>query len=140
MAKLIPANERVKHRYLEYLKQAKGRDEKTLDKVAAALTEFEAAIGWKDFKRFSRHWGEILKTHLEKARNRRTGRPLSGSTIDATLAQLKAFILWLADQPGYKSRVGYTDAEYFNNSRKAARAAHAHRPIAFPSMEQCVHA
>jgi hypothetical protein len=42
MARMIPANERLKHRYLDYLKQAKGRDEKTLDKVAAALNEFEA--------------------------------------------------------------------------------------------------
>ena len=61
MARMIPGNERLKHRYLDYLKQAKGRDEKTLDKVAAALNEFEASIGWKDFKRFSRNWGEMEK-------------------------------------------------------------------------------
>ena len=53
---------------------------------------------------------------------------------------MRAFVLWLADQPGYKSRVGYSDAEYFNNSRKAARAAHAHHMIPYPSMEQCLHA
>lgn len=140
MARMIPANERLKHRYLDYLKQAKGRDEKTLDKVAAALNEFEAAIGWKDFKRFSRHWGGVFKTHLERARNKRTGRPLSVSTVDAMLAYVKAFILWLADQPGYKSRVGYADAEYFNNSKKAARAAHTQRPIPYPSLDQCLHA
>jgi integrase len=140
MARMIPANERLKHRYLDYLKQAKGRDEKTLDKVAAALNEFEAAIGWKDFKRFSRHWGEVFKTHLERARNKRTGRPLSVSTVDAMLAYVKAFILWLADQPGYKSRVGYADAEYFNNSKKAARAAHTQRPIPYPSLDQCLYA
>ena len=140
MPKTIPENERQKHRYLEYLKQAKGRDEKTLDKVAAALSQFEAAVGWKDLSRFHREWGERLKKHLEKARNQRTGKPLSISTVDATLAYVKGFILWLADQPGYKSRVRYSDAEYFNNTLKSARAAHARRTIPYPSMEQCFHA
>ncbi|MBK0398491.1 site-specific integrase [Limibaculum sp. M0105] len=140
MVKVIPENEHIKHRYLYHLKQAKGRDEKTLDKVAAALSQFEAAIGWKDFKRFRREWGERFKTHLKKARSKRTGRPLSQSTVDATLAQVKAFVLWLADQPGYKSRVGYSDADYFNNSLKASRAAHARRATPYPSMEQCLHA
>lgn len=140
MGKIKPENERIKHRYLGFLKDAKGRDEKTIDKVAAALTEFEAAVGCKDFRRFHRDWGERFKTHLSKARNKRTGKPLSVSTIDATLAYIKAFVVWLADQPGYKSRVGYSDAEYFNNSAKAARIAHAKRAIPYPSIEQCLHA
>ena len=72
MAKIIPENERIKYRYLDYLKQAKGRDEKTIDKVAAALSEFEAAVGWKDFRRFHREWGERFKAHLGR---RETSEP-----------------------------------------------------------------
>ena len=140
MVKVIPENERIKYRYLDYLKQAMGRDEKTLDKVAAALSEFEAAIGWKNFKRFHREWGERFKKHLDRARNARTGNPLSVSTIDATLAYVRAFIHWLAGQSGYKSKISYDDAAYFNNTRKSARAAHAQRMIPYPSMEQCLHA
>ncbi|MEM0991066.1 MAG: site-specific integrase [Pseudomonadota bacterium] len=140
MPKVIADNERLKHRYLGYLKDAKGRDEATLDKVAAALTTFEAAVGGRDFKRFHRDWGERFKSHLGKARNRRTGKPLSTSTVDATLAYVKGFVLWLADQPGYKSRVGYSDAEYFNNAAKASRVAHARRDIPYPSLAQCLHA
>lgn len=140
MPKKNGPNVRVKHKYLDYLKHAKGRDEKTLDKVAAALSEFEKAIGGKDFKQFNRGWGERLKVHLQKARNKRTKKPLSPSTVNATLAYVKAFVLWLADQPGFKSRVGYSDAEYFNDSRKGARVAHAKRPIPYPSMEQALHA
>lgn len=130
----------MKHRYLDYLKHARGRDEKTLDKIAAALSELEIAIGRKDFRQFNRGWGERFKTHLAKARNRRTGKPLSPATVDATLSYVKGFVLWLADQPGFKSRVTYSDAEYFNNSRKGARVAHAARPVPFPSMEQAFHA
>lgn len=134
------SNVRMKHKYLDHLKQVKGRDEKTLDKVAAALSEFEKAIGGKDFKQFNRGWGERFKTHLSNARNKRTKKPLSPSTIDATLSYVKAFVSWLADQPGFKSRVGYSDAEYFNNSRKGRRVAHAKRPVPYPSMEQALHA
>jgi len=32
----------------------------------------------------------------------------------ATLTQIKRFFQWLAWQPGYKSRIQYADAEYFN--------------------------
>lgn len=134
------SNVRMKHKYLDHLKQAKGRDEKTLDKVAAALSEFEKAIGGKDFKQFNRGWGERFKAHLSNARNTRTKKPLSPSTIDTTLSYVKAFVLWLADQPGFKSRVGYSDADYFNNSRKGRRVAHAKRPVPYPSMEQALHA
>ena len=45
MPKIIPENERTKRAYLTYLKEAKGRDEASLDKVAAALRDFEGAIG-----------------------------------------------------------------------------------------------
>ena len=74
MVKITPENERIKHRYLGFLKDARGRDEKTIDKVAAALSEFEAAVGWKDFRRFHRDWGERFKTHLSRARSKRTGK------------------------------------------------------------------
>ncbi|MFC4667564.1 tyrosine recombinase XerC [Seohaeicola nanhaiensis] len=130
----------MKHRYLKYLVQARGRDEKTLDKVAAALSDFELALGGKDFKQFNRGWGERFKAHLSKARSQKTRKPLSPATIDATLAQVKGFILWLADQPGFKSRVRYSDAEYFNNTLKGARIAHSARPVPYPSMEQAFHA
>ncbi|MEL6608906.1 MAG: site-specific integrase [Pseudomonadota bacterium] len=137
-AKTTP-NVRLKRRYLDYLKEAEGKDEKSLDKVAADLSQLEAAIGQKDVKRFHREWGRKLKSHLEKARNKRTGKPLSPSTIDATLSNVKAFIKWLAGQPGYKSRVSYSDAAYFNNSKKGARIAHTSRPAPYPSMEQALH-
>jgi hypothetical protein len=39
------------------------------------------------------------------ARNARSGEPLSASTIHSTLAALKAFSAWLAQQGGYGSRV-----------------------------------
>jgi hypothetical protein len=46
---------------------------------------------------------------------------------------LKQFFQWLTLQPGYKSRLKYSDAEYFNLSGKDARVATARREQCAPS-------
>ena len=52
------------------------------------------------------------------------------------LAALWAFFIWLANKPGYKSRIAYTDADYFNLTDKEVRAAKAKREKPVPTMEQ----
>lgn len=52
MRKFCEENERTKRAYLAYLQQAKGQDEKSLDKVAAALIKFEERTNYKLFKNF----------------------------------------------------------------------------------------
>jgi integrase len=52
---------------------------------------------------------------------------------------LKRFFIWLAGQPGYKSRIAYSDAEYFNLSAKETRIAKATRPPRVPTLEQVRH-
>ena len=77
---------------------------------------------------------------MAEAKNEKTGKPLAKATVDSTLRTVKAFVLWLAGQPGYRSRISYADAEYFNLNAKDARVAHAQRDTPFPTMEQCRHA
>lgn len=137
MRKISEENERIKRRYFTYMRQAKGRDDKTISKIAAALIKYEKSTAHKPFKGFRIEDAGKFKTHLDKARNARTKKPLSHATIDATLRIVKAFFLWLAGQPGYKSRISYSDAEYFNNTLKNARIAHTQRPMQYPSLKQC---
>lgn len=68
-----------------------------------------------------------FKRRLAEQRNLQTGAKLSKSTLHATLAHAKAFFHWLAGQPGYKSRLQYSDADYFNLSEKDVRIATAKR-------------
>ena len=56
--------------------------------------------------------------------------------MNSTLRALKAFFQWLAMQPGYKSRINYTDTEYFNLSEKDTRVATARRNRAYPTLAQ----
>ena len=136
MAKHNAANARIKREYFQYLKAAKGRDESSIDAVAKALARFEAANGHKDFKNFHRQQAIAFKQKLDEQTNASTGKPLSRATVYSTLSALKAFFLWLAGQPTYKSRLQYSDAEYFNLSDKETRIAKAARHKPFPTLEQ----
>jgi len=96
MPKFNEENERVKRDYIEFLRNAEGYDEASLDKVRAALRDFEEATGFKSFKTFHRDWAARYKKHLANRKNARTGKPLGVSTRDSALRQVKGFIRWLA--------------------------------------------
>lgn len=138
--KIHEENERLKCRYLTFLREAKRADHATVDKAADAILRFEQSTGSKPFKRFHIDQANIFKRQLEADVNSRTGKPLSKATIDGTLRLVKVFFQWLSGQPGYRSRISYTDAEYFNLNRKDARIAHTSGDAPYPTMEQCRHA
>ena len=140
MRKYDAENERVKRRYLQYLKDAKGHSEASLDKAAAAIARFEAATEYRPFKLFAIEHASAFKRKLEKAKNPRTGRPLSKATTTGTLRALKDFFHWLAGQPGFKSRISYSDADYFNPSRADARIASVREEKPSPTLAQIRHA
>jgi integrase len=139
MARHNPANTRIKREYFDYLKEAMRRDEASIDAVAKALSRFEAATGFKDFRRFHREQAKAFKSKLNGERNARTGKPLARATVHSTLSALKAFFIWLAGQPGYKSKIAYADADYFNLPEKDVRIAKASRQKPVPTLEQVHH-
>jgi integrase len=106
--------------------------------VAKAIDRFEVYTRHKDFKAFHIEQARAFKRELSEQRGR-SGEPLSKATLYATLTTLKRFFVWLAGQPGYKSRMTYADAEYFNLSAKDTRIAKATRPERVPTLEQIRH-
>jgi integrase len=132
-------NERIKHKYFAYLKEAKRHSEPTVDASAKALSRFEVYIRRRDFKTFHFQQAIAFKRHLAEERGQQSGENLSKATLYATLRQLKQFFQWLAREPGYKSRIQYSDAEYFNLSDKDTRIATAQREQMAPTLEQVKH-
>ena len=132
-------NERIKRRYFAYLKEAKRHSEPTVDAVAKALARFEVDTKHRDFKSFHFEQAIAFKRRLAEQRNQQTGEKLSKATLNATLAHVKRFFHWLAGQPGYKSRLQYSDADYFNLSEKDVRVATARREQTGPTLEQVKH-
>jgi integrase len=136
MRKHHPENERIKRRYFIYLREAKRLSEHSVDQSAAAIAAFERATAYRDFRRFHIEQARRFKRFLDEQVNAKTGKPLAKATLHARLMAVKAFFKWLADQPGYRSRIGYADAEYFNPSANDSRIARTTRARAAPSMEQ----
>lgn len=129
-------NEPIKRQYLSYLKEARRHSIQSLDATAAAIVAFEAHTRYRDFKRFHIEQAVAFKRHLATRPGSTSRQPLSMATQRRTLNALRSFFIWLADKPGYRSRISYSDADYFNLSEKDARIATARRPKAFPSIEQ----
>ena len=139
MSKHSANNERIKRRYFSFLKEAKRQSEPTVDAVAKAINRFEVYTKHRDFKAFHYEQAIAFKNHLAEQRNQRTGEKLSKSTLHSTLANLKKFFQWLSEQQGYKSRLKYCNAEYFNLSDKEVRIAKAQREQKAPTLEQVQH-
>jgi hypothetical protein len=94
---------------------------------------------YRDFKAFHFEQAIAFKKHLAEQKREQSGAKLSKATLHATLTQLKRFFQWLSWQPGYKSRLQYADAEYFNLSDKDTRIATAKRHQKAPTLEQINH-
>ncbi len=132
-------NERIKRKYLTFLKQAKGQNEASIDCVAKAINRFEEYSQYKDFKAFHFEQAIGFKKHLAKQKHQKTGKPLSLATLHGSVRHLKAFVQWLSQEVGYRSRIKYSDAEYFNLSEKEARTAKAKRSKPVATVEQIKH-
>lgn len=139
MNKHNPNNERIKRKYLIFMKEARQQQEATIDAIAKAINRFELYTKYRDFKAFHFEQAVGFKKHLAKQENQQTGAKLSKATMNSTLRQLKSFFQWLSMQAGYKSRINYPDAEYFNLSENDVRVAMAKRIQPVPTVEQIKH-
>lgn len=139
MKKYNEQNERIKRDYYRYLKEARKQSEASIDVIALAINRFEVYNSYKDFKAFHREQAVGFKHRLAEQLNQQTGKPLSKSTVRATLTALRAFFIWLAGQPGFKSRFSYSDADYFNPSERDVQIASSPRARPVPTSEQIRH-
>ena len=139
MTKHNPENERIKHKYFAYLKEAKRHSEPTVDAAAKALNRFEEYTRYRDFKAFHQKQAIAFKRHLAEQKGQRSGEKLSKATLHATLTAAEAVLLLAGRAARYKSRLQYSDADYFNLSEKDTRIATAQREQKAPTLEQIRH-
>jgi integrase len=139
MRKHHPENERNKRRYVEYLKHAKQLSDSSIDQAAAAIADFEAVTHYRDFRSFRIELAQKYKRDLDQRINSTTDKPLAKATISSKLMALKTFFGWLAGQPGFRSKLTYSDAEYFRPSANDERIAKAAREKPVASLEEIRH-
>jgi integrase/recombinase XerD len=139
MQKQHPKNERIKRDYFEYMKEARGHSEQSIDAIAAALNRFERFTKFTDFKEFRRDQAIDFKDHLSAQVNSRTKQELSKATILSTVNALKTFFDWLSREPGYRQKIKWRDSEYFTLGRGDTAIAKASSQKRFPTVEQMRH-
>jgi len=139
MPKHNEKNERLKYSYTRYLKHSRGKSDSTIDKALAAIDRYQEAINYRNFGSFKPDWAIEFKDCLEAEHNKRTKKPLAAGTIVAILKEVKAFHKWLADQEGYRSKIRYSDADYFNPSNRQVQIAKDAGPKKYPSPEEIRH-
>ena len=136
MATHNPENERTKRRYITWLKETQGPAKRLLDQVLKAISRYETYTKFRDFRSFHIEQVKGFKRHLVEQKSQRSGQPLSHATVYSTLSALKAFFMWLAGQPGFKSGFSFGDWEYFSPSGITASVAKAHRSTRAPTLQQ----
>lgn len=134
-----PKNERIKRRYCIWLREAQRMGEKSVNHALASIGQYEATTGYRDFALFNVEQARKYKRLLDNGADTASGKPVAKATATARLNAIRRFFVWLADQPGYRSRLTFSDADYFNPSLHDSRIASARREKPFPSVEQVRH-
>ncbi len=134
MRKHHPKNERIKRQYFIWLQEAKRLSPHSVDQIAAAISLFEVSTNYKDFAAFHIEQARNFKKRQAESVHEATGKPLAKATIKSRFEAMKAFLFWLADQPGYRSKIKHSDSEYFNISANDARIATAKREKRVPEL------
>ncbi len=129
-------NDRIKRDHLIWLKEAKQRAATTVDRTRHAIDRFEAYIKYKDFGTFNKEQAMGFKKFLLAQNAKRSGEPMSISTIHHILQAIQEFLRWLHEQPGHNRRIRLTDIDYLNLTTGQERQAHVTPPKAYATVEQ----
>jgi site-specific recombinase XerD len=140
MNEINPGNEKIKRRYLRHLKGARGLAESTIDNALRAIAAYEGFTGYRDFGKFRSTDAEAYKKRLLSDGGRRAAEISNRSTIHGKLQPLQRFFTWLADQDGFRTKLRFCDAEFFNLSNRDLRIARDRPPKPAPTLEQVQHA
>ena len=133
-------NERVKRTYLRYLRNAKGYSENTVNKAAEGILRLEKATDFKPFQKLHEDDAISFREHLTNTLTGKTGKPMIATSRVNIQVIVRAFLHWLADQTGYKSKISHSFADHFSTLIKEMRIAKASRLKKAPSIEQAAHA
>lgn len=131
-----PKNDRLKRDYLVWLREAKQRSPATVDQVRHAIDRYETYIRFKGFDTFNRDQAMGFKHSMLEADAKRSGKPMSLSTVHHVLQANKDFLAWLHNRPGFRRAISLHDIPYLNLSKGEERQARTSKPKDYPGVEE----
>jgi len=126
-------NERVKRKFIRWLREADGCCEATISNIEKAVLIYEEFTKAADFGLYSPDRAIEFKKYLKKREFR--GKLISITTYYTYLRHLRKFFTWLAWQPGYKSKISHDSIDYLKIKEKEERMATQTTPRNYPSLE-----
>lgn len=136
MTKNKAKNEIIKRKFFGYLKGAEGCCESTITSIEKAIVQYQEFTKEADFSSFSQKKVEDFKEWLHNRQFR--GKKLSLVTIHTYLRYLRKFFVWLAWQPGYKSKIRQDAINYLKVTKKEAKIASQSSPRNYPSLNYVI--
>lgn len=132
MSELNIKNERIKRKYIKWMREARGFSEATISAIEKAVCLFEDFTQRADFGTFSQKSAVGFKKWL--VQNPEKSRQISITTAYHYLRHLKTFLVWLSGQPGYRSKIGADDISYLCLDRKKVMEATTPKRVDCPSL------
>lgn len=135
MAQTIYENETMKRHFFEQLKGARGFARSSIRTHAEAINQWEIFNKFEDFSSFNKSKAIAFTEWLgNRPAKTKTGK-ISLVTQSNYLRRIKKFFVWLADQPGYKSKVLKGDVDYLRLSKADAQVARAGTTKKMPTFD-----
>lgn len=134
--KTNPRNDRVKRDYLIWLKDAKQRSDATVDQARHAIDRLENYTGYKDFGTFNKEQARAFKQSLLNTTAKRSGKPISISTIYHILQAIKEFLAWLHGRQEYRNRIILANIDYLSLTLGQERQAHVTGPKRYATLDE----
>ena len=129
-------NIKIKRKYTDWLLEARGFAESTVDQMIRAVDLYEEFTSYKDFSSFNLQKAKDFKQWLRKRMY--NGKSIAFNSYRAYLIHLRKFFEWLITQPGYRSKITADSLEYLRITKKESRIV-AQQPLRkFPYKEYIV--
>ena len=134
MKKYKAKNEKIKRKYFEWVKDAEGYSDKTIDCIEKAIWVYEEFTKDNDYANYSARQAKLFKQWLSSKKKKRTSQTIALTTQYHHLRHIRAFFLWLSSKPGYKSRIHAHDVQLLKLDKKQSRMATSVKQTKYPSL------
>ncbi len=128
-------NEQIKRKYFDWLKEADGLAESSIEKVERSITLWDDFTHSADYRTFNPETIKGFKKWLFERKNTATNQPITLTTCHHYLISLNEFFKWLAAQPGYKSKISLNDIAYLQLDKKQTKVALNRTRKRYPTLE-----
>ncbi len=128
-------NEAIKREFFEQLKGGKGFSKSSIRSHAEAINQWQIFTENEDFSAYDKSKAVAFTEWLSTRPAKTKSGKISLVTQDNYLRRIKKFFIWLADQPGYKSKILKSDADYLRLSKADTQIARSGTTKKMPTFD-----